>query len=58
MEFYNQLFSFQNPGKAAAVVIVLMVAVFTLAEDLDRPRRGMIQLNHEPLIELRKSMGN
>jgi alpha-glucoside transport system permease protein len=27
VEFYNQLFSFQNPGKAAAVVIVLMVAV-------------------------------
>lgn len=41
-----------------SVMIVLMVAVFTLAEDLDRPRRGMIQLNHEPLIELRKSMGN
>ncbi|HOQ22104.1 hypothetical protein [Microbacterium paulum] len=30
MEFYNQLFSFQNPGKAAAVVIVLMVAVVPL----------------------------
>ncbi len=27
VEFYSQLFSFQNPGKAAAVVIVLMVAV-------------------------------
>ncbi len=27
VEFYNQLFSFQNPGKAAAVVIVLMIAV-------------------------------
>ncbi|MDL9978812.1 carbohydrate ABC transporter permease [Microbacterium sp. ASV49] len=27
VEFYNQLFSFQNPGKAAAVVVVLMVAV-------------------------------
>lgn len=27
VEFYNQLFSFQNPGKAAAVVIVLMLAV-------------------------------
>ncbi len=30
VEFYNQLFSFQNPGKAAAVVIVLMVAVVPL----------------------------
>lgn len=27
VEFYNQLFSFQNPGKAAAVVIILMLAV-------------------------------
>lgn len=30
VEFYNQLFSFENPGKAAAVVIVLMVAVVPL----------------------------
>lgn len=30
VEFYNQLFSFQNPGKAAAVVIVLMIAVVPL----------------------------
>ncbi len=30
VEFYSQLFSFQNPGKAAAVVIVLMVAVIPL----------------------------
>ena len=30
VEFYTQLFSFQNPGKAAAVVIVLMVAVVPL----------------------------
>ncbi len=27
VEFYTQLFSFQNPGKAAAVVMVLMVAI-------------------------------
>lgn len=27
MEFINQLFSFGNPGKAAAVVTVLMLAV-------------------------------
>lgn len=27
VDFYNQLFSFQNPGKAAAVVMVLMLAV-------------------------------
>jgi alpha-glucoside transport system permease protein len=30
VEFYSQLFSFQNPGKAAAVVIVLMVAIIPL----------------------------
>jgi alpha-glucoside transport system permease protein len=30
VEFYSQLFSFQNPGKAAAVVIVLMIAVIPL----------------------------
>ncbi len=30
VEFYAQLFSFQNPGKAAAVVIVLMIAVVPL----------------------------
>lgn len=30
VEFYAQLFSFQNPGKAAAVVIVLMIAVIPL----------------------------
>lgn len=27
VEFYNQMFSFQNTGKAAAVVVVLMLAV-------------------------------
>lgn len=27
LEFYNQLFSFQNPGKASAVVVLLLVAV-------------------------------
>ena len=26
-EFYNQLFSFNNPGKAAAVVVILLIAV-------------------------------
>jgi alpha-glucoside transport system permease protein len=26
-EFYNQLFSFSNPGKAAAVVVLLLIAV-------------------------------
>ena len=30
VDFYSQLFSFQNPGKAAAVVIVLMIAVVPL----------------------------
>ncbi|MFT3796999.1 carbohydrate ABC transporter permease [Microbacterium sp.] len=30
VEFYTQLFSFQNPGKAAAVVMILMVAVAPL----------------------------
>jgi alpha-glucoside transport system permease protein len=27
MEFYNQLFSFNNPGKAAAIVVILIIAV-------------------------------
>jgi alpha-glucoside transport system permease protein len=27
VEFYNQLFSFNNPGKAAAVVVILLIAV-------------------------------
>lgn len=30
VEFYSQLFSFQNPGKAAAVAIVLIIAVVPL----------------------------
>lgn len=30
VEFYAQLFSFQNPGKAAAVVMVLMIAIAPL----------------------------
>jgi alpha-glucoside transport system permease protein len=30
VDFYSQLFSFQNPGKAAAVVIILMIAVVPL----------------------------
>ncbi|RKS89297.1 alpha-glucoside transport system permease protein [Microbacterium sp. AG790] len=30
VEFYNQMFSFQNPGKAAAVVVVLMIAIVPL----------------------------
>ncbi|MFT4052241.1 MAG: sugar ABC transporter permease [Microbacterium sp.] len=30
VEFYSQLFSFQNPGKAAAVVVILMIAVVPL----------------------------
>ena len=27
VEFYNQLFAFNNPGKAAAVVVILLIAV-------------------------------
>jgi alpha-glucoside transport system permease protein len=30
VEFYSQLFSFQNPGKAAAVAIVLIIAIIPL----------------------------
>jgi alpha-glucoside transport system permease protein len=29
-EFYNQLFSFDNPGKASAVVVVLIIAVIPI----------------------------
>lgn len=30
VEFFNQLFSFQNPGKASAVVVILLIAVIPI----------------------------
>lgn len=35
---------------------VLIVLVLYVILDFDRPRRGLIQLNHQPLIDLRESL--
>ena len=35
---------------------VLVMLVLFVVLDFDRPRRGLIQINHTPLIELRESM--
>ncbi|WP_373426937.1 carbohydrate ABC transporter permease [Microbacterium sp. SORGH_AS_0888] len=44
VEFYNQMFSFQNPGKAAAVVVVLMIAIVPLIAYQIRSYRAQEEL--------------
>lgn len=35
---------------------VLVALVLFVVLDFDRPRRGLIQINHQPLIELRETL--
>ena len=39
-----------------AVFPMLIGVVITLISDMDRPRRGLIGVNHQPLQELLESM--
>lgn len=42
---------------AAFILIVLMALVVYLIFDLDRPRRGIIQVSHESLLSLQQTIG-
>ena len=44
-------------GLWVALNCLIMLVLFVVL-DFDRPRRGLIQINHQPLIELRQSMGS
>lgn len=40
-----------------ALVTLIVLLVFIIV-DLDRPRRGLIRVSHQPLVDVRHSMGN
>lgn len=42
---------------AAFVLLILIAMVVFLIVDLDRPRRGVIQVSHESLVSLQQSIG-
>ncbi|HSG86264.1 MAG TPA: hypothetical protein VLA23_07985 [Candidatus Limnocylindrales bacterium] len=41
----------------AVVLVVVLGAVITLIVDLDRPRRGFLQVSQQPLIDLQEEIG-
>jgi len=46
-----------RPMPPAYAMVLLIVAVVYLIMDLDRPRRGVIRVSQESLLELRQTMG-
>lgn len=42
---------------SAIVLVVVLGAVITLIVDLDRPRRGLLQVSQQPLIDLQEQIG-
>lgn len=46
----------RNPVSTSALAI-LLAAIVLLILDLDRPRRGLIQVSQQPLVELQRSLG-
>jgi len=42
---------------SALVLIIVLGAVMTLVVDLDRPRRGFLQVTQQPLIDLEQQIG-
>jgi hypothetical protein len=45
----------RNMGLWTALNILVVLIVFVIL-DFDRSRRGLIQIDHTPLVEARKSM--
>ena len=45
----------RHSGLWITLVVLVMLVLFVML-DFDRPRRGLIQVNHAPLIELRESL--
>ncbi len=41
----------------ALVLIVVLGAVITLVVDLDRPRRGFLQVSQQPLLDTEQQIG-
>ena len=41
----------------AVVLVVVLGAVITLVVDLDRPRRGFLQVSQQPLIDVQRQIG-
>ena len=46
-----------RPSVTAYAMVVLIVLLIVAIIDLDRPRRGLIEVSHESLIELQDSIG-
>lgn len=44
-----------RPSRSTYIFVVLLVAIAFVIVDLDRPRRGLIRVDHRPLFELQKS---
>ena len=42
---------------SALVLVVVLGAVITLIVDLDRPRRGFLQVSQQPLVDLQEQIG-
>jgi hypothetical protein len=47
-----------RPPLASMLLIALIVLVTYLIIDLDRPRRGLIQVSQAPMLELQRSLGS
>lgn len=45
-----------RPPLASVLLVLLMVVVSYLIVDLDRPRRGLVQVSQQPMLSLRASM--
>ncbi|MGE3848490.1 MAG: hypothetical protein AB7I01_16545 [Gammaproteobacteria bacterium] len=45
-----------RPPLASVLLVLLMVVVSYLIVDLDRPRRGLVQVSQQPMLNLRASM--
>jgi len=53
---YAAGYSGHRPMMASNVLAVMVVILAFVIIDLDRPRRGMIRVDHRPLLELRDSV--
>lgn len=55
---YSAGIAAHRPPLASMLLVALIVLVTYLIIDLDRPRRGLIQISQQPMRELRASMGD
>jgi hypothetical protein len=55
---YSAGIAAHRPPLASMLLVALIVLVTYLIIDLDRPRRGLIQVSQAPMLELRAGMGD